>query len=152
MKIIEYILLRGKTSRLNNRLIKKDGTALYISGGIEKKKNLARLKIFVVNNNEIMAGRSKRAIFSEINKLRSRQISAQELTKAKNMFKMDYINQYTTSLGKALLLAETFLSKKSLDDLSTELDKYLAVTPYSIIRATNKYLIKGRIILDIKIR
>ncbi len=152
MKIIEYILLHGKTSRLNNRLIKKDGTALYYIGGIEIKKDLARLKIFVRNNNEIMAERSKRAIFSEINKLRSRQISAEEFIKAKNMFKMDYINQYTTSLDKALLLAETFLSKKSLDDLSTELDKYLAVTPYNIIRATNKYLIKGRIILDIKIR
>ena len=152
MKIIEYILLRGKTSRLENRLKKKDGTALYIIGGIEKKKNLARLKIFVVNNNEIMAARSKRAIFSEINKLRSRQISTEELIKAKNMLKMDYINQYATSLGKALLLAETFLSKKSLDSLSTELDKYLAVNSYNIIRATNKYLINGRIILDIKIR
>jgi hypothetical protein len=68
------------------------------------------------------------------------------------MFKMDYINQYATSLDKALFLAETFLSKKTLDDLSTELDKYLAVNSYNIIRATNKYLIKGRIILDIKIR
>ena len=99
-----------------------------------------------------MAQRSKRAIFSEINKLRSREISAEELIKAKNMFKMDYINQYATSLGKALLLAETFLSKKGLDDFSTEIDKYLAVNPYDIIRATNKYLSKGRIILDIKIR
>jgi hypothetical protein len=72
--------------------------------------------------------------------------------KAKNMFKMDYINQYTTSLGKARFLAETSLSKKSLDGLSTELDKYLAVNPFSIIRVTNKYLIKGRIIVDIKIR
>jgi predicted Zn-dependent peptidase len=133
-------------------LIKKDGTALYYIGGIEIKKDLARLKIFVRNNNEIMAGRSKRAIFSEINKLRSRRISARELMKAKNMFKMDYINQYTTSLGKARFLAETSLSKKSLGDLSTELDKYLAVNSYNIIRATNKYLIKGRIILDIKIR
>jgi predicted Zn-dependent peptidase len=152
MKIIEYILLQGKTSRLYNRLIKKNGTALYYIGGIEIKKDLARLKIFVVNNNEIMAGRSKRAIFSEINKLRSRQISARELMKAKNMFKMDYINQYTTSLGKARFLAETSLSKKSLGALSTELDKYLAVNPFSIIRVTNKYLIKGRIIVDIKIR
>jgi predicted Zn-dependent peptidase len=152
LKIIEYILLRGKTSRLNNRLRKKNGTARYFNGSIEKKKNLARLKIFVINNNEIMAGRSKRAIFSEINKLRSRQVSAGELTKAKNMFKMDYINQYATSLDKALFLAETFLSKKTLDDLSTELDKYLAVTPFSIIRVTYNYLIKGRIILDIKIR
>lgn len=152
LKIIEYILLHGKTSRLHNRLIKKNGTAIYFNGNIETKKNLARLKIFVINNNEIMAGRSKRAIFSEINKLRSRKISAEELIKAKNMFKMDYINQYATSLGKALLLAETFLSKKSLDALSTELDKYLAVTPFSIIRVTNNYLIKGRIILEIKIR
>jgi zinc protease len=152
MKIIEYILLHGKTSRLYNRLIKKNGTARYFNGNIETKKNLARLKIFVINNNELMAGRSKRAIFSEINKLRSRQISKEELRKAKNMFKMDYINQYSTSLGKALFLAETFLSKKSLDTLSTDLDKYLAVTPFSIIRVTNKYLIEGRIILDIKIR
>lgn len=152
LKIVEYILLRGKTSRLYKRLIKRARIASHLSGGIEKRKNLAYLKIFVVNNNTIMMQRSKRAIFSEINKLKSSLISQRELQKSKNMFKMEYINQYATSADKARFLAENLLSKKSLDHLPDELEKYLAITPSDIIRIIRKYFTHESIILNITIR
>jgi len=151
LKIIEYILLGGKTSRLYKRLIKKERIASNLSGGIEKRKNLATLKIFVTNRSLTMVERSKKAIFSEINKLKSSLISEKELRKSKNMFKMDYINQYSTPVDKALFLAETFLSKKNLDGLSDELEKYLAVDHYRIIRITRRYFTK-EIILNVRIK
>ena len=151
LRIIEYILLRGNTSRLYKRLIKRERIAFHLSGGIEKRKNLAVLKIFVASSNRIMMERSKRAIFSEINKLKSSLISERELTKSKNMFRIDYINQYATSVDKALFLAETFLSKKSLGGLSDELESYLAVDRYRIIRIMRRYFIK-EITLNVMIK
>jgi predicted Zn-dependent peptidase len=149
LKIIEYILMGGKTSRLYKRLIHRTRIARSLSGGIEKRKELATFKIFVVSSNRLMVERSKRIIFSEINKLKSTLIPENELRKAKNIFKMDYLDQYATSADKAIFLAETFLSKKSLDDLAGELDNYLSVNHYNLIRIMRRYF-KNEIALDIK--
>jgi len=151
LKIIEYILLRGITSRLYKKLIKRTRIARSLSGSIEKRKELATFKIFVSSSNEIMVERSKKVIFSEINKLKSSLVSEKELRKAKNIFKMDYLNQYATSADKAVFLAEAFLSKKSLDDLPDELENYLSVDHYSLIRIMRRYFI-NEIVFDIKIK
>lgn len=152
LTVVEYILLRGKTSRLYKRLIKKDRIAFNLSGGIERRKDLACLKIFVVNNNFMMVDRSQKAIFSEINRLKSSFISEKDLKKSKNMLKRDYIEQFATAENKALFFAETYLSRNRIDDPSEELGKYLEVTPSALIRAINKYLTQESIILNIKIK
>ena len=149
LKIIEYILLRGITSHLYKKLIKRSRIARSLSGSIEKRKELATFKIFVSSSNEIMAERSKRVVFSEINKLKSSLIPEKELRKAKNIFKMDYLNQYATSADKAVFLAEAFLSKRSLDDLPDELENYLSVDNYSLIRIMRRYFI-NEIVFDVK--
>ena len=150
LSIIEYILLKGTTSRIHKKLLKRERTALQLSGGIEVRRELAGLKIFVMNNNPIMVQRSKRAIFSELHKLKSSYVSDEELKKSKNMFKMEYVSQYTSSLPRALYLAETFITKKILLNPSEELEKYLKVTPVDIARISNKYFGAASIILDIK--
>lgn len=152
LSIVEYILLKGKSSRLHKRLIKRERLALDLSGRIEKRQDLARLKIFVLNNNQFMVQRSKRAIFSELHKLKTSFIPEEELSRAKNMFRMDYINQFTTTLQRALFLAETFLSRKILLNPSEELEKYLAVTPNDIVGVTNRYFGIDSVILDVKIK
>jgi len=152
LKIIEYILLHGVTSRLYRRLFKREVIALRLNGSIEKRKNRAVLRMFVVNTNQLLVERSQRAIFSEIDRLRSRIMQEKELQRAKNMFKKDYINHYATSLNKALFLVETFLSGLSLDDLPEELEKYLSVNPYDILRTSKKYFTEESILLNIKIR
>lgn len=152
LKIIEYILFQGEASRLYRRLFKREVIAIQLNGSIEKRKNIATLRMFVVNSNQLLVERSQRAIFSEINRLKSRAIQEKEIRRSKNMFKMDYINHYATSLNKALFLTETFLSKQSLDDLPEQLEKYLSVTPYDILRTSKKYFTQERILLNIKIR
>jgi predicted Zn-dependent peptidase len=132
-------------------LIKRTRIARSLSGSIEKRKELATFKIFVSSSNEILAERGKRVIFSEINKLKSSLVSEKELRKAKNIFKMDYLNQYATSADKAVFLAEAFLSKKNLDDLPGELENYLSVDHHSLIRIMRRYF-TNEIVFDIKIK
>lgn len=152
LRIIEYILLRGKTSRLYKRLIKKERIVFDLSGGIEKRRELAAFKIFIINNNEIMMERSRKAILSEINKLKTSLITEKELRKSKNMFKMDYFNQYATYLDRATFLAEELMVKNDLDNLPKELERYLAVTPGEIIGIINRYFSQQNILLTVKIK
>lgn len=154
LTILDYILFKGKSSRLYKRLVKRERIVIHLSGGIEKKKNVATFKIFATNNNDIMVDRCQKAIFSEINKLKTSFVSESELKKAKNMFRMDYIHRSSSSsLEKAIFLCEAFLAQKNIDDLSAEYQRYLNVTPSDIIGIINRYFTsENTVILNLKIK
>ncbi|MBM3285206.1 MAG: insulinase family protein, partial [Candidatus Aminicenantes bacterium] len=87
LTIVDYLLLRGKSSRLYKRIIRRENVAFHLSGGLEKRKDAAVLKIFAMTNNETMADISQKAIFSELQKLKTGFVSEAELEKAKNLFR-----------------------------------------------------------------
>ncbi|MFQ6082390.1 MAG: M16 family metallopeptidase [Candidatus Aminicenantia bacterium] len=150
LTILDYILLKGESSRLFNRLVKKERLVFQISGGIEKKRNQAIFKIFVINNNPIMVNRTIEIIFSEINKLKKGYVSESELQRAKNMFKADYYNQFLTTLNRAIFLTECVMSDRPLESIKRDLDKYLSVTKLDLMKVINRYFIKkNRIILKV---
>ena len=151
LAMIEYILIRGKSSRLQNRLYKRERIAFSFHGGLEKWRRFAAFKLFVMGNNDVMVEMSLKAVYSEINKLRTVRVPDKELTKAKNMFKANYVSLYSTTLDRALFLAESFLSRGSLDHLPSELDKYLKVTSGEIIGVMNRYFVpENRILLIVE--
>ena len=152
LALIEDILLHGQSSRLQKRMIYQDRLASYLSGGIEVKKNLATFKIFVKNNTEALRDRSQKSIFDEIDELKSDFLSEEELNKAKNMFKREFLNQFMTLTNRGITLAKFYLSSERNGDIAGELNKYLAVTPSGIIGIANRYFTEDRVILNIKIK
>ncbi len=151
LTIIDYLLLQGKSSRLYKRLLGKR-TAFHLEGGIEIRKDFTVFKLMALTNEDMMKERSRRAVFSEIHRLRTNLIQEKELQRAKNMFKADYLKQFETTLGKAVHLAETYIEKGHLDELFSELNKYMRVTPTHVMRAMNSYFSQGSILLEITIR
>lgn len=128
LRILEYILMKGQTSRLRTRLIEKDRTAYHLSGGLEERGAALGLKIFCLANNAVMVDRSHRAILSEIERIRQGSVSEDDLAKAKRFFRMDYFRRLATRQERALLLIEAAFSGRPLASLSDELDRYLRVT------------------------
>lgn len=138
LKLLDNIMFRGKGSRLYKRLVKRDRIALYLNGGIEEKRDLAAFKLFVVSSNRVTLDLCRKAIASEIIKLRTNLVSEAELAKAKVLFKMDYLGRFATSLQKALFLCETRLSGKDPATLPDEYDRYLKITAVSLIGTINR--------------
>lgn len=138
LRILDILMFRGKGSRLYKRLMKKERVALYLSGGVEERRGLRAFKVFTISNNPVMSDLSRKAIVSEMGKLRTTLVSDAELAKAKDLFKMDYLGRLSTSLQKALFLSETVLSGNRLEDLAAEYTKYLRVTPVAIISLANR--------------
>lgn len=151
LSIIDYLLLQGKSSRLHKRLLRQR-IAFHLEGGIEIRKDFAVFKILALTNEEMMKERSRRAVFSEINKLRTNLIQDKELQRAKNMFKADYLKKFETTLGKAVHLAETYIENGQSDELFSELNRYMRVTPSLVQRAMISYFSKGSILLKIDIK
>jgi predicted Zn-dependent peptidase len=152
LTIIEYILLRGNSSRLHERLVKREERlASQLAGGIDTRHDQAAFRFFVESSNELKKERCQKEVFSEINRLKSSLISERELAKAKNIFKRDYVNRYATPVDKALFLTHAWLSELPWDDLATELDGYLRVTPQRVM-FTMKYFDENRVLINVKAR
>jgi predicted Zn-dependent peptidase len=125
--------------------------AYQLSGGIEKKKDRAVYKIFGVVNTPMMADQSLKAIFSELDRLKTAFLSEDELARYKNMFKQDYLGRFSSSMEKAIFLCESYLTIRNFDDLPLELDRYLNVTKNDIVGIINRYFTADNsIILNIK--
>lgn len=150
VKIIEYLLVKGKSSRILNRLQQKEKIVISWTGYMDIRDGLAFFKFFVLTSNEILAEKSLKAVQTELDTLKGEIFLIEpEITKAKNMFRMDYINQFSTSLNKALFLGESYLYRKELEHLSGELDKFMKVKPYEILRALNRYFSEKAVVLHV---
>jgi zinc protease len=153
LTILDYLLFHGKSARLYKKLVKKEGLALFISGGIEKRKDVAVLKIFAMNNNETMVELCQKSILSEFNKLRMDEVSGEELAKAKSLFKRDYLNRLASPSERAMFLAEMLFSPVGLDALPDQLPKYMRITPYEVRMAFSRYLTpENSVILNVKLK
>lgn len=152
LSIVDYILFRGRSSRLTRRLLGRDNKIAYqASGGIEKRKDRAIYRIFCVVNNQAMAVRCQEAIFSELDRLKRVVLSEPDLVRYKTMFKQDYLNRFSSTMDKAIFLCESFLALKNFDDFPLELDKYMKVTSTDIIGIVNRYFtLDNSIILNVK--
>ena len=151
LRIAESLLLRGSTSRLRARIVKKDRTALFLNGSLEERAGVPALKIFVTNNNAVMAERCLKAILSEIDKLRGSLVSSEELEKAKNALKMDYLRRLSVGIDRALLLTEAEFAGTPPEAILSELDKCLSVTPHALISVINRHFVpRNRVILKLE--
>lgn len=151
LRMLEYVLFEGRTSRLRNRILRKDLTARYLTGALEERLSIAALKIFCLSSNAVSSERSRRIILSEIDKLRANEISQDEITRARRRFKMDHLERLSTNLGKALYLVDAEFAGKGLDSLARELESHLRVTPAALQAVVSKYFTpQNRVVLELR--
>ena len=148
LTLLDYILLHGKSSRLQKRLLQKDYRLVsQLSGGIEKRSRSAVFKLFALTTNANLAAESQRAIQSEINRFKTSFISNEELEKAKNFFRMDFIQRFSTTLDRAVTLAEAFFTHPRFDEIFLDLDRVLLVSPDEVSRMVQRYFVPRNMVL-----
>jgi predicted Zn-dependent peptidase len=149
LRILEYVLLEGETSRLRSRVLRRDLTARYLTGALDERPSIATLKIFCLTTNADLVSRSEKGILAEIDKLRANAVSQDELTKARRRFVTDYFNRLSTNLGKARFLVDAVFAGKGLDTLGGELADVLSVSPQALVAFSRRYFIpQNRVVLE----
>jgi zinc protease len=153
LRILEYLLLRGGSSRLSSRILKKDLTAYSFDGGLEERLGVTALRMFALTNNQVMSDRTLRAIMSEIDRLKTGMVGDDELDKAKRLFKMDYLRRLGNGLDRALLLAQAAFDEVPTSDLSAELDKHMRVTAQGLNGLVSRIFVpRNQVLLNIRNR
>jgi predicted Zn-dependent peptidase len=149
LRILDYILLEGETSRLRDRLLRRDLSAHYLTGALDERLSVSTLKIFCLATNAVMIARAEKAILSEIDRLKTNAVSQDDLTRARLRFKRDYLNRLSTNLGKARFLVDSVFAGKSLDSLDADLANVLRVNPQRLAAFASKYFIpQNRVVLE----
>ncbi|MCJ7682494.1 MAG: insulinase family protein [Candidatus Aminicenantes bacterium] len=149
LTLCEYLLMKGTTSRLYKRLIKRDRVASQISGGMEIRRDRAVLKIFASINNELLRSRSRRALVSEMGRLTTSPVSTEELNKAKSLLKSDYMSRIHTTSGRSEFLAEIYLRHGTAEQARFELGNYMNILPHRLMLTANTAFSGFYVVLDV---
>jgi zinc protease len=153
LKVLDYVLFKGKTSRLTRKLVKREKLAFFLDGGLDRRGDVAAIKVFATSNTQLSSGLCQKAILSELAKLRLNLVPEEELDRAKNVLKRDYFDRFSSTLNRAIYLAETVFSPVGLDDAPGELERYLRVTPARLHALCVRYLMpENCIIMNVKMR
>lgn len=134
------ILGSGTSSRLYKRLVYATQSA---TSAYSYHSTMQDQGVFAVGVNlkpGVSMQQSLDLVYQEIWKLRNKQVSEQELEKAKTHVMRDFVEGLTTIDGKARALAVNEIVTGSYENLFKDLDRYKAVTAAQIQEVANKYL------------
>ena len=153
LRILDYLLIRGRSSRLQRRLVRRELVALYLGGGFEERAGALVFRVFAQGNNEVMTERCRRVVMEEIERLKTELVPADELESARNRLSADFYSRLTTSLGRALALIEYARGHGNLNAWADDLDKFLRVNPQTLISLVNRHFdVKRSVVFNVQAR
>jgi zinc protease len=154
LKLLDFVLMRGRSARLPRRLLNRDKKiAFQLTGGIEYRLHRPVYKIFITASQPQISN-CLNATFAELDKVKKAFLSEAEITKAKRLYRQDILNRTGTSMDRAIFFTESYWTLQSagrlLDDLPGELDNVLKVTASDIVGIMNRYFtVENSVILRV---
>ena len=144
------LLFEGESSRLNQKLVKDEQTAVQIFGRVDDRRGPSSLWIGALPAPGKDASKMRDSILAEIKQMATAGPTAAEMEKLRNQLFNDEVRGRQSSLFRAQRIAEFALYDNDPNLINTNLDKLLAITPDQIKAATAKYLdTDNRVNLDI---
>lgn len=139
LNILRSVLFTGESSRMYQRLVDKDQLALDISSYVEPAFDPTLAIISAQPRQGVDPQACEKAIYEELEKVKSEAISDQELEKAKNARLVEFYKEMRTISGRANTIGtyEVFMGDyKKLFDAAKS---YSAVTKEDVQRVAKKY-------------
>lgn len=141
LSLLQTILGSGESSRLNLALVRDQQVALQSGAFLDSRRGPGQLIGFAIANQGQTADTLAVALRAAIAEIATAGISPEELTKAKNAFRRDYVFGRQSSMGIAEGIQHYVHFHDDVSEINTDLDRYLAVTAEDIQRVAQRYLI-----------
>lgn len=143
IELLNVILGQGESSRLNVAIVRRERAALgtqVAMNPFDSRRGPGVLLVLAIANQGVDASRLDTLLAAQLDSIRTGSVTDEELTKAKNTFRANFIHNRETTLGKAEELHHYDMFHPSLAEINTDLERYLAVTATDVRRAATKYL------------
>ena len=126
---------------LNVAIVRRDKAALVAQAvTVGTRRGPGVTAVLGIANQGVEVNRLDSLLASQVDSIRASGVTAEELTKAKNSFRANFIRNRETTLNLAEEIHHYEMFHRSLGEINTELDRYLAVTADDIRRVAQKYL------------
>jgi zinc protease len=147
LNLLQTVLSTGDSSRLYQRMVKGDKVALSVSVSYEERRGPSAFEAFVVYKPGTTAEQTRVILLDEIDKLKTTNISEEELQKAKNqllrgLFSSSSSSSLQKSLSRAEMLAEYTSFYKDPSLIDSDIARYMTVTTDDIKAMANKIFTK----------
>ncbi len=143
LELLNVILGQGESSRLNVAVVRRERAALgtqVAMNPFDSRRGPGVLLVLAIANQGVDALKLDTLVAAQLDSLRTAGVTDEELTKAKNTFRANFIHRRETTLGKAEELHHYDMFHPSLAEINSDLDRYLAVTAVDVRRVAGKYL------------
>jgi predicted Zn-dependent peptidase len=142
LSLLSDILTVGESSRLYNRMVYTDQSAIEVSALFEAREDPGLLSFTIISSGKKDIADLEKNLFEELEKIAKSGVTKKELEKVKNVKEMDFIFGLETPQGRATSLALYRTLYNDANLINTEIDKYLEITTNDIQQAVKKYLIR----------
>ncbi|HET9387890.1 MAG TPA: pitrilysin family protein [Gemmatimonadales bacterium] len=143
LELLDLILGRGESSRLNVSVVRRDKAAVATGSLLNPFGSRNGPGVWVtygIVNQGVSADRMDSLLAAQLDTIRQNGVSAAELEKAKNLLRSGFIANRETTMGKAEELHHYLTFHNSIDEINTDLERVLAVTSDDLKRVAAKYL------------
>lgn len=139
LEVLQGVLSSGKSSRLYKALVYEKQLALYAGGDYDNIANDPNLFYVYAG---VMPGKTtdevEKALYAEIEKLKTAPVSDEELQKAKNQIESSFIMGQDSIFYQAMLLGQ-FETVANWRMLETYVERIRAVTKEDVMRVAQQY-------------
>ncbi len=142
LEVLQQILSSGESSRLHQRLVRKDKSAVAAGGFVFAHEDPGLFLTFAAYLPGGDPAKVKDALADEIARVTTSKVEAKELQKAKNqlaaqaVYSREKVSQLATEMGQDGVIAHDPLRGFTADQ------KYDAVTADDVLRVAKQYLVK----------
>jgi predicted Zn-dependent peptidase len=157
--LLKSILCDGESARLYQKLVKERAISLEVQGTLEERRGPGQIAVFTIHKPDVKSDDVQAIIESEIERIKNDGVTADELAKVKNQYRLSRFvsgseGEYAslqTALGRALALGEFTMFDGDPSLVNTDLDRYLDVNGQQIRDVARRYLVAANTaVLDIR--
>jgi zinc protease len=139
LDLLSTVLSTGQSSRLYKKMVDEEPLALSVNGRAGDALD-PTLMIFIIQpRNGVDPARTEKVLYEELDRLKTTEISARELQKAKNQMLTQHYGRLKTIAGRASLLGHYEVIFGDYRKTFTIDQDFQAVTAADIQRVAKKY-------------
>ena len=141
LEVLAAILSSGQSSRLNQRLVRRDKVAVLAGGMADLMEDPGMFVVYAAHLPDKDVTRVRQALFDEVARVGRQQVSNEELARARNQLAASFLFGLESVDGVARELGLAEYVQGDWRAFSQRSARYASVTAAEVMRVAAKYLI-----------
>ena len=140
LEVLSAVLSAGRSSRLNQALVRKGKLALYAGGFLRDQEHPGLMMIYAVGLPSHDLSRMEQALLAEVERVAAEGVTDKELRRAKSQLSTGLLSALRTPSGVASQIGNSALMRGDPSAFLGDVDRLDAVTAADIKRVAGAYL------------